>query len=235
MIPVDQINTTAGTQTRINIDELVVAEYAERMQEGDIFPPVVVFHDGNGYYLADGFHRVMAASRLNLEDIDADVQKGTRQDAVWYALGANKRNGKRMEPGDKRNAILIALHEFPEKSQQEIAEQVGCAQSYVNRIKTEANITSDNCPSTRIDSAGRIMPTSYAKPKPEPTEPECTSTPKEDNWSVKKDQPLIDPAFEKAWNDLFSAIKNLKGLRWKNMNKETALRQIQILIDVIEV
>jgi len=72
----------------------------------------------------------------------------------------------KLEPGDKRNAILIALHEFPEKSQQEIAEQVGCAQSYVNRIKTEANITSDNCPSTRIDSAGRIMPTSYAKPEP---------------------------------------------------------------------
>ena len=233
MIPVDQINTTAGTQTRINIDELVVAEYAERMQEGDIFPPVVVFHDGNGYYLADGFHRVMAASRLGLEDIDADVQKGTRQDAVWYALGANKRNGKRMEPGDKRNAILIALREFPEKSQQEIAEQVGCSQQYVAKVKD--NTTGCNIPPTRTDSLGRTRPTSYAKPEPEPTEPECTSTPKEDNWSVKKDQPLIDPAFEKAWNDLFSAIKNLKGLRWKNMNKETALRQIQILIDVIEV
>ena len=140
----------------------------------------------------------------------------------------------KLEPGDKRNAILIALHEFPEKSQQEIAEQVGCGVGYVNRIKND-NFTSENYPTTRIDSRGRIMPTSYAKPEPEPTEPECTSTPKEDNWSVKKDQPLIDPAFEKAWNDLFSAIKNLKGLRWKNMNKETALRQIQILIDVIEV
>lgn len=105
-----------------------------------------------------------------------------------------------------RNAILIALREFPEKSQQEIAEQVGCSHVYVGKVKKD-NVTSYNIPTTRTDSLGRTRPTSYAKP--EPTEPECTSTPKEDNWSVKKDQPLIDPAFEKAWNDLFSAIKNL--------------------------
>ncbi len=109
---------------------------------------------------------------------------------------------------------------------------MGCSHVYVGKVKKD-NLTSLVIPSTRTDSIGRTRPTSYAKP--EPTEPECTSTPKEDNWSVKKDQPLIDPAFEKAWNDLFSAIKNLKGLRWKNMNKETALRQIQVLIDVIEV
>ena len=50
-------------------------------------------------------------------------------------------------------------------SQQEIAEQVGSGVGYVNRIKND-NFTSENYPTTRIDSRGRIMPTSYAKPEP---------------------------------------------------------------------
>ena len=50
----------------------------------------------------------------------------------------------KLEPGDKRNAILIALHEFPEKSQQEIAEQVGCSQQYVAKVKD--NTTGCNIP-----------------------------------------------------------------------------------------
>ncbi len=71
----------------------------------------------------------------------------------------------KLEPGDKRNAILIALHEFPEKSQQEIAEQVGCNQSTVARVKSD-NMHTHNIPPTRTDSLGRTRPTSYAKPEP---------------------------------------------------------------------
>ena len=71
----------------------------------------------------------------------------------------------KLEPGDKRNAILIALHEFPEKSQQEIAEQVGCNQSTVARVKSD-NMHTHNIPHTRTDSMGQTRPTSYAKPEP---------------------------------------------------------------------
>jgi len=42
-----------------------------------------------------------------------------------------------MEAGDKKNAILIALKEFPEKSQRDIATQVGCSVGHVNKIKNE--------------------------------------------------------------------------------------------------
>jgi len=108
------------------------------------------------------FARNYANKLIASSQVIENLNKGT----IVPKTESQARPLTKLEPGDKRNAILIALHEFPEKSQQEIAEQVGCAQSYVNRIKTEANITSDNCPSTRIDSAGRIMPTSYAKPEP---------------------------------------------------------------------
>jgi hypothetical protein len=45
----------------------------------------------------------------------------------------------------------------------------------------------------------------------------------------------IDPEFNAAWESLFRAVKNLKALKWKGMSRDNALRQIQILIDVIEI
>src|SRR3990167_4618675 len=95
----------AGTQIRESINEQVVTDYAERMVEGVEFPPVTLFHDGVRYYLADGFHRTLAAKRNLFRDIDAHVDTGTRADALWFALWANKVNGQRLTDGDKKHAI----------------------------------------------------------------------------------------------------------------------------------
>jgi len=45
----------------------------------------------------------------------------------------------------------------------------------------------------------------------------------------------IDPEFKKAWDQLFVAIKNLKALHWRGMTRDAALKQIQVLLDVIEI
>lgn len=82
MLEVAKIKLDGGTQTRVGITEEIVASYAERMEEGDKFPPVVVYFDGTYYYLADGFHRVLAAQRLRFRDIEAAIHKGTRLDAL---------------------------------------------------------------------------------------------------------------------------------------------------------
>ena len=120
-----------GVQVRVKIDEDTVAAYSEAMQDGANFPPVVIFHDGTSYHLADGFHRVLAASRNQFLDIDADIRKGTRQDAAWFALGANRSNGIRLNRADIRNAVALALRAFPERSNREIAKQIGCSHATV--------------------------------------------------------------------------------------------------------
>ena len=56
---------------------------------GVVFPPVIVFHDGADYWLADGFQRLIAAEELGLTEFSADVREGTRRDAILYAVGAN--------------------------------------------------------------------------------------------------------------------------------------------------
>ena len=164
-IKIDAIEMYSGTQVRQEIDESVVTDYVERMKEGDVFPPIVVFSDGNHHYLADGFHRVLASERNKFIAIDADVRKGTQQDALWYALGANRTNGKNMTDGDKRRAVALALKAWPDKTQQAIAEQVGCSEGLVNKVKKELILTheDEDIPETRTNERGQERPTTYRK------------------------------------------------------------------------
>jgi ParB-like nuclease domain len=48
--------------------------------------PVTVFDSGDGLLLADGYHRVAAAQRLGRTTIRADVRRGTRSDALRFAI-----------------------------------------------------------------------------------------------------------------------------------------------------
>jgi hypothetical protein len=146
----------AGTQIRASINESVVAEYADRMTDGVEFPPIVLFHDGNQHYLADGFHRFMAARRNEFRDIEADVRAGTKQDALWFALGANK-HGLQLTSVDKKHAVLLAINSFPDRSQNQIAAQVGCSQRYVSTLKEQVRTTS-NLPQTVIGKDNKPYP-----------------------------------------------------------------------------
>ena len=42
-LALDVIRTDGGTQPRAELNQEVIEDYVQRMQEGDIFPPVVVF------------------------------------------------------------------------------------------------------------------------------------------------------------------------------------------------
>ncbi len=160
-LEIDRIRIDGGTQSRERLNEETVGEYAQAMRDGADFPPVVVFHDGSHNWLADGFHRVHAARAAGLSSLAADVRTGTKTDALWYAIGANKANGQRPSRGDVRHAVLLALKTWPEKSQREIAAQVGCAFQYVSRLKGDVSTSGHvSMPATRTDSLGREQPTS---------------------------------------------------------------------------
>jgi len=165
-VRVEHIAFDAGTQIRAAINEQVVADYAEQMSAGAQFPPVIVFSDGTCredgapvYYLADGFHRTQAATRNGCVEIPADVRVGTKQDALWFALGANRANGQRLSEADKRHAIVLALAAWPDKPASEIAEQAGCGHSYVSRVRAEVS-TSGNLPDRVTGKDGKSYPAS---------------------------------------------------------------------------
>ena len=128
-----------GTQSRTQISEDTVSDYAEAMQAGDQFPPITVFHDGVDYYLADGFHRLHAAKRLHKASIQADVRTGTLRDAILYSLGANRDHGLRRSNADKRKCVQTLLEDFEwgELSVNEMARICGVSPQLVTAVKLE--------------------------------------------------------------------------------------------------
>ena len=109
MQPLERFCLDGGTQARLKIDDDIVMEYAEAMQRGDTFPPVVAFDDGNRLWLADGFHRYQACRLLGKFAIATDRREGSQRDAILYSLGANASHGLRRSSADKRRAVETML------------------------------------------------------------------------------------------------------------------------------
>lgn len=76
-IAINVIEVSGGTQSRAGINDATVDEYVEAMSSGAVFPPIDVYHDGEKYWLADGFHRLHAANRANLTTLIAVVHHET--------------------------------------------------------------------------------------------------------------------------------------------------------------
>jgi hypothetical protein len=108
-LPIAQIRLDGGTQPRAALDFDAVYAYSEAMEIGAKFPPVVVFHDGENYWLADGFHRLKATFAAERDTIRCEVRQGTLEDAQWYSFSANQTNGLWRTNEDKQRAVKAAL------------------------------------------------------------------------------------------------------------------------------
>ena len=133
------IRIDGGTQARDQLNQETVTEYAEKMRDGEVFPPVKVYFDGSEYWLVDGFHRYFATKANGKTSIDSEVENGTLKEAVRFSWKAN--GGKRGLPlnsNDHRKIILAMLQdiEVKEWSNRKIAEWVGVSHSTVNRFKS---------------------------------------------------------------------------------------------------
>jgi ParB-like chromosome segregation protein Spo0J len=138
-IALADLRLDGGTQPRQAIDYTLVSDYADHLRAGAIFPSVVAFYDGSDYWLADGFHRVKAAREAGLSAIDAAVEQGTREDAVWFSCGANQSHGLRRQHTDKRRAVVTALR-HPKSaglSDRAIAEHCGVSRELVGEVRRE--------------------------------------------------------------------------------------------------
>lgn len=136
-LQLDRIDIYGGTQARVATNDEAISSYADAMLEGAVFPPIVVYYDGSKYWLADGFHRFLAAQRNEFEHIAAEVHNGSRTDALKFALGANATNGIYRSNADKRNAVEIALEEWPNMANNVIAELCKVSADLVRRTRRE--------------------------------------------------------------------------------------------------
>lgn len=141
---IEQIQQTEATQCRVKLDDETVDRYAEDMTNGHRFPPLVVFHDGQTYWLADGYHRIHAALKMGWAEIICEVRDGGLRNAILYAVEANTRHGLNLSNADKRNAVakLLADEEWRRWSNREIANKCGVSHTLVGDMKRELSLES---------------------------------------------------------------------------------------------
>ena len=125
-----------GIVPRAVTDHDTVHEYCEiGRTDPNILPPIDVFFDGVTYFGADGRHRWEAAEQRGDKTILAQVHKGTRKDAIWFAAGANRRMGCDSRHPTRGGAVLNILSNLAltnSISDSQISVQVGCSSKLVS-------------------------------------------------------------------------------------------------------
>jgi hypothetical protein len=140
------IRTDLDTQFRVDWHNDVVKEYAEAMEAGAVFPPILVFYDDkkNQHILADGFHRFAAHKLIRPNDwILMELRLGTVEAARWASLGANQYHGIRRTHADKRNIVIEALKQpqGTELSDRQIGKHLGVDHKTVAAVRRELEIS----------------------------------------------------------------------------------------------
>ena len=192
-LAIDLLRTDGGTQNRLEINEDAVEDYSVLIagSNGDWpFDPVDVFHDGNEYFVADGFHRTLGAQRAKRGSIPCQVHKGTAVDARIFGMTANDKHGMRMTRADKRACVNWLLDNGGKLTQKAIAEAAGVSARLVKMIIAERNPVSiaGKAKPPKQDSKGKLSPSTPKGSKTEPAyQPPDLS-----------DEPEINGAQEKA-------------------------------------
>jgi hypothetical protein len=70
----------------------------------DSLPPITVFDTAEGLLVADGYHRIAAARRLGREWIELELHRGTKHDALAFAV-ENARRERGLSAEQAREAI----------------------------------------------------------------------------------------------------------------------------------
>lgn len=240
-IKTSAIRTDGGTQVRAKVETAKIGDYADKYREGVEMPPVVVFHDGTDYWLADGYHRLEAQRLEQFVDVEADVRAGTRRDAILYAVGANEEHGLPRSNEDKRRAVetLLADEEWAKWSDRKIADACRVHHTFVGRLRSKSSslVPSTSEPRRFVTKHGTeaVMNTAkIGKPRPaaplppvatndvavEPRDPDDVDDPPEDDLEVveEDDEPTrqvrVQPETSPGWGtfEMSEAIASLVGV-----------------------
>ena len=191
MLELDQIRTNGGTQSRVELNQETVAEYAQAFTAGASFPPVVVFFDGANYWLADGFHRYFGARDAGESAIDAEIITGTQRDAVLYSLKANATHGLRRTNADKRKAVetLLKDAEWATWSDRKIAEVCGVSHELARQVRGAICHPLTDSPTRTVERNGKTYEQNTANIGKKPVAMPPAAAP-------ATDQDVVEPEIE---------------------------------------
>lgn len=219
---ISQIRTDGGTQSRAAINEATVAEYAEAMADPNtVFPPVIVYFDGQEYWLADGFHRLAAWAQIGRTEIPTEIRQGDRRRAILHSVAANSAHGLRRTNEDKRRAVLTLLEdeEWAQWSDNKIAKQCAVDHKTVTRIRADHLGNSQDSAVRKVERNGTVYLQNTAnigaaskpdqEPEPQQSQAECAAPLVDSATASKTDQEIpaapvedIDPTTAKLRREI---------------------------------
>ena len=156
-LPIDAITVDTRAQSRAEIDMSLVAEYAELMRDGVIFPPLTVLHDGSTHWLSEGFHRIAAYREAAFQTVPCVVKQGGLREAILFSVGSNADHGKRRSNADKRRAVELVLKdsEWSVWSDREIAKQCAVSHEFVRQARSICQPLTDTASTETVRTATR--------------------------------------------------------------------------------
>lgn len=227
MLSLAAVEMDASIQCRAAIDTVVVGDYAERMRAGDEFPAIEVFGTKRQCWIADGWHRVLAARQVGATTIEARLHPGGRVDALKLALGANALHGQRRSNADKRRAVEIALREFPKLSSRAVAKLCGVDHKTVDAVRGPEGGEVPHVERTGQDGKQYPARRPTAPNTSEPSTPEVTVRER------KKESVVLAPP-SNGMHFARMAVMDLEQIRQDDAERAQALAFVREWIDARE-
>lgn len=237
------IRTDGGTQPRLKLDQELVKDYAEKMRDGAVFPPVVIFNDGSENWLADGFTRYFATKANGGTSIEAEVRQGTLREAKLYAWKANNKQGRPLTGNDIRGILFImfADEEYTTWSNNKIAKELDISSMTVGRVrvKYQEKTKQPKQPVSYTDKHGvtKTMKTdNIGKNKKKKTEPSKPDTSLEMTQKVKELSTTVTTLADEntALRDQI-AIGQWDATEMEKTDAESTIKELREQIRVLEI
>ena len=137
-VPLEEIARHAETQARLRIaGTSTINTYAEKMRQGELFPPVILWEDGrDGYTLLDGNTRVAALHKLGRSHTDAYIVSGLEGDneAIYVSSLFNTINGVSLSKEEILRAVQAGKALSNPYSDARLAKDLGIPASRISRI-----------------------------------------------------------------------------------------------------
>lgn len=186
---IESINLEQSPRVRCEDNEDVIKEYRESYRHNDRFPPPVLYQTPteDGFLIADGRHRIIAAREADQRSLICIVRKGTREECLAAALSANSRHGLRRTNADKRMCVQKALRQWPKYSDRQVAELVHVGHDLVATVRSVMVCKGiiDETP-TRMCADGKVR-TAPLVDKPIPVKIVTQSAPAQVEMPAKRD------------------------------------------------
>jgi ParB-like chromosome segregation protein Spo0J len=137
LIAIDRVVVDEQTQPRRGLSDSVIRNMIDDLRAGDVLPEIIVYQDGDKYWLADGWHRMTAYKLEGKSVIEAKVYTGSARDAFLTALASNRAVPLTLDERKQAARRMLMDEEWTKMSDREIGRRCGIDGKTVTSMRND--------------------------------------------------------------------------------------------------